>query len=107
MIIDDLDIRRAARAARLLEAEAPPVVDADAELANAIAFEGFEPVATQSSQIVETRGGIKNFQVAVGLPGKTLKLADEAPRSEIGRSAVPIIQDHRQTLRDLDALRRA
>jgi hypothetical protein len=51
MVINDLDIDRAGRAAGPLKTDPPLVVDADAVLTLPIALERFQPIARQSDEI--------------------------------------------------------
>ena len=69
MIVDDLDVRRAALASAPFKAYPPLIVDADTELTGAVAFQGFEPVASQGAQLIETRGSIQNFKPPVWRQG--------------------------------------
>src|SRR3954447_17243860 len=77
VIIDNLDIRRPASSARPFKTYPPLIIDADAELAGAIALQGLQSVAPQCPQLVEACGSIQNFEPAIGLPREPLKLPDE------------------------------
>ncbi len=44
------------------ETDAPPIVDANAMLTNAIAFQGFEPVSPDGCQVVKIGRGMKPTQ---------------------------------------------
>jgi hypothetical protein len=77
MVIDDLDIRRAKLAASPFKAYPPLIVDADTELTGTLALQGFQPVASQGTQFIESRGGAENFKPPVCLPREPLKLTDK------------------------------
>ncbi len=77
MVIDDLDIRRPARAGGPCEADSPLHVDPDAELTDSIALQGFEPIASQYAQFIHTARSIEYFKPSIGLSRKTLKFTNE------------------------------
>ena len=62
MIIDNLDIGRTGSASRPFETDAPLHIDPNAELACAIALQGFKTVASKRSQLFKARRSIKNFR---------------------------------------------
>jgi hypothetical protein len=71
VVVHDLDIRRAARVAGPAKADAPWVVDANAELADPVTLQGLEPVATQCPQIIEAGGCIEYRQPPRGVLRKS------------------------------------
>jgi hypothetical protein len=77
VVVDDFHIRGAFRAPRPLEAETPLLIDPDAELSGAIAFQGFEPVALQEAQIVQTHCRVENLKAPISLVGEALKISNE------------------------------
>jgi hypothetical protein len=61
MVINNLDIDRAGRAARPFKTDPPLVVDADAVLTLPIALECFQPVAGQSDEILQARRRLQSI----------------------------------------------
>jgi len=57
MVIDNFHLMRAV--CLPAETKTPLVVDADGELALAIAFEGFQPVARRNAELKQFRDGVK------------------------------------------------
>jgi hypothetical protein len=94
VIIDNLNIRGAARAARPFKADSPLFIDANAELASAIALQGFEPTAPQHPQLIQVPSRVKDFTASVSLPREALKLADKTALGKNVSPFVPIAQDH-------------
>jgi hypothetical protein len=97
VVIRDFDIRRAASPAWPFEADAPLLVNANAELPGPVGLQRFEPIATERSQFVQTYRRVENFQPTVSLARKTLKIANETAFRERQGSFVPIAQDHDKT----------
>lgn len=76
------------------KANTPPLVDADAVLAFAVAAQGFKPVTRQNGQDIEVYRGVQDFEASFSLPAESLKFFDEIA---IGKSLgflVPIALDH-------------
>jgi len=61
MIIDDLHVP--CRAVAPDEAHPPLIVDADAPLALAVAFQGFQPVVRRNAQRVNALGGVQHLEL--------------------------------------------
>src|SRR3546814_17992820 len=64
VVIDDLHVVRIAAAPA--EADTPLVVDPDAVLSLAIAFEQLQPVCGRNPQVIERSGGVEHAQLAPG-----------------------------------------
>jgi hypothetical protein len=80
VVIDDLDVEGIA--VLETEAHAPLVVDADAPLAGAIAFEGFEMIGKWLAQVLRTRGVIQVTQPADCAPQDALRESAGRARKE-------------------------
>jgi hypothetical protein len=52
------------------------IIDPDALLALPVAFEGFQPVARQGGEVLQTRRCFEPIETDFGLPCKARKLAD-------------------------------
>jgi hypothetical protein len=76
VIVDDLDVLRPS--VRPPEADAPLLVDADAERTSPIPFELLKPVSGRHPQIIERLGGVEDEQLS---QGGTLYLLVELARS--------------------------
>lgn len=98
MVVDDLNVGWTARATRPFETNAPLLVDADAELSGAAALQGFQPVAAQRTQLVQTDCRIEYFEPPIGLAREALKLSDETAFDKGRGPLVPIAQDHCRSL---------
>jgi hypothetical protein len=94
MVIDDLDIRRSVRASRPYEADSPLHVDPDAELTGSIPLQGFEPIASQRAQFIQTARCVEYFEPSIGLSRKTLKFTNEMTVGERPGPCAPVGQDH-------------
>jgi hypothetical protein len=94
VIIDNLNIRGAAYAARPFKANPPLIIDANAESTKAIALQSFEPVAPQHPQLIQVPSRVKDFKTPVSLPREALKLADKTALGKNVSPFVPIAQDH-------------
>src|SRR5574341_1665686 len=64
MIVNDLDVVRVPRSPD--EADSPPVIDADAMLSLAGAFQRLEPVARGDPQVVQRPGAVQVQQLPAG-----------------------------------------
>jgi hypothetical protein len=74
MVVRNLNVDRARRACRPREANPPLVIDADAVLTGTIAFESFQSVSANCSEVFETRRRIEAVESNLGLSGETGKL---------------------------------
>ncbi len=105
MIIDDLDAGRAGRAFGPFEADAPPVIDADAVLALPVAFERFKSVARQSAKVSKACRGFHAVEPVFSPPDEAGKfphgfalgetfgpLVPKAPNHCEERSATPLLR---------------
>lgn len=92
MVIHDLDIVRAVVAP--LEANAPSIIDPDAELPLPVAAEGFEPIAGQEHQGLDALGSIQNAKALFGLTGKGLEPQHPFALEELPRALVLEAPDH-------------
>src|SRR5688572_15476397 len=88
VIIDYLDIPPAFRTFWPFEADPPLLIYTNAELTRPPAFQSFEVTAPQSPSIIERRRSLQDFETAVRLIGKFLKLPYELALSEQFRSPV-------------------
>src|SRR6185503_9922417 len=94
VIIDNLDVRRARRSVRPLKADAPLIVNPDAVLALAIAFQRFEPVAGQRRQVLTDVGRFKAIELE---PRRSLDAREHfhaLARRKVSRSLIAVADDH-------------
>src|SRR5258708_16789829 len=68
MIINDLHVRRTRRAFLPFEANAPLVIDTNAELSPAVSLQSLKAVARQHSKIPKCDGSLKTIQLHSGRP---------------------------------------
>jgi hypothetical protein len=73
VVIHDFDIARSWCAVRPLKAYPPLIVDADAELAAAVAFQGFEPVTRKATQSVQMGCRFKPIEALFRLATEALE----------------------------------
>src|SRR5258708_28555452 len=66
MIINDLHVRRTRRAFLPFEANAPLVIDTNAELSPAVSLQSLKAVARQHSKIPKCDGSLKTIQLHAG-----------------------------------------
>ena len=64
MVIDNLDVQRVSDIP--WETDSPAVIDANAPLAGAAAFERFKAIAGRGAQEIQSGGGIELRQFALG-----------------------------------------
>ena len=94
MVINDLNIYRAGRSGWPFEAYPPPVIDTDAVLAFAVAFQRFKAVAGQRRKILECRGRFQTVKLQEGGPLNAGKGFDPFAGSKVEGAPVPIADDH-------------
>src|SRR2546421_11811473 len=94
MVVRNLDIDRARRTCRPLEANPPLVIDADAVLASAIALESFQSVSADCGKIPEACRRIETVKPHLGLARETGKLLDPFASGETGGLSVPVTHNH-------------
>ena len=73
MIIGDFDVERAGRIIWPLKTDPPLSVDADAILAQSVAFQRLKTIAAQGHQSLFVGRTFQNFKPSIGLPIKCLK----------------------------------
>lgn len=74
MVIDYLNLFRVAFIPH--EAKPPLIVDTDAVLSLAVAFQCFKSIATQSGQVLQRCRGVQYFQTPLGLGREACELMD-------------------------------
>src|ERR1700756_5708487 len=84
VIVYDLNIYRASGPCRPFKADPPLIVDTDAVLALAVAFQGFKAVAGQSREISNNRGRFQSVRLQACGPFDAGKGLDPFASSEIG-----------------------
>src|SRR5260221_9961893 len=94
VVINDLNIHRPGRAGRPFKAYPPFVIDADAVLASAIAFQGFKTVAGQGRKVSERRSRFETIKLQAAGPFNAGKGFDPSAGSKFGGPLVPIADDH-------------
>ena len=93
MVINDLNIYRAGRSGRPFEAYPPLVIDTDAVLAFAVAFQRFKAVAGQHREIWMP-WPLPDGQASGGGPLNAGKRFDPFAGSKVEGTPVPIADDH-------------
>ena len=76
MIVDDFNILRSNGVFWPFKADPPLFVDSDGKLTLPAAFQAFQPIARQLSQVGQTSCGIKNFKSLVALNAERFELSD-------------------------------
>jgi len=94
MIVRNLYIRRAVLISWPLEANPILLIDADAVLSLSIAAEGFEPVASQSDEVLDGFRGGQDFKAFFGLLLDSLKRRDEFAFRETAGPSITTTLDH-------------
>src|SRR6266700_4012213 len=98
VIIDDLDIDRAGRAVRPLEADPPLVIDADAILTLPITLQRFQPVTWQRGEVFQVRCGFQPVEPHFSLPGESGEFSNVLAIGKAFGSLVPVAYDHSNIL---------
>jgi hypothetical protein len=101
VVINDLNIYRAGRSLRPFKAYPPLVIDADAVLAFAIAFQPFKAVAGQRRKIPDPRGRFQPVKLQPGGPLNAGKGFNPLPGGKIEGAPVPIADDHSSLYRKI------
>jgi hypothetical protein len=86
------------RAILPFEADAPSIVDPDAPLLLAVAFELFQPVAGEAGDVTQPACNFKPIQDHFSFPAKWFELFDPFALGEALGSGVAIAQDHGETV---------
>lgn len=94
MVIDDLDISRAGRPFRPCETYPPLVIDPNAILPFAAAFEGFQPIAGKSGEVGKICRRVEPVEPYLGLTRETGKRPNVIAFGELFGSFVPVADDH-------------
>ncbi len=94
MVVHDLDVHGARGAFRPLETDPPLVVDADAVLAFAVAFEPFQAVPGQRAKVLERDGRLQTVEPQLGLVFDARKGFDPLAGGEVPGAFVPVADDH-------------
>jgi hypothetical protein len=94
MVIDDLNVYRAWRSGRPFKAYPPLVIDADAVLAFAVAFQRFKAVAGQRRKVLERRSRFQTVKLQAGGLLNAGKGSNPFPSREVEGAPVPIADDH-------------
>jgi hypothetical protein len=93
MIVDDFHIRGAGCSAKPLETHTPLIVDPNAELPLPIAGEGFESIAGQNGEILQSSRRIQAIQFHSRLPFDAEKAVNFYTAGELSCSLVAIAYD--------------
>jgi hypothetical protein len=93
MIVYDLYVQRAACAFGPTKADAPLLVDANAELAGSVTHQRLQPIASQHSQMLKARGRVEYLQSLRGLLRKAQERPYDLAVRELGGPLVPIVQE--------------
>ena len=93
MVINDLNIYRAGRSGRPFEAYPPLVIDTDAVLAFAVAFQRFKAVAGQRRKILGCRGRFQTVKLQASGTINAGKGFDPLPGSDLGDVEYEIARD--------------
>jgi hypothetical protein len=94
VIVDDLNIRWTNGVDGPFKANAPLLVNANGPLSSPVAFESFQPIAGQSSQIGQRDGSVQNFEAFPALLIEPLKRTNKLAICEFPRARIAVAQDH-------------
>src|SRR6478609_6552836 len=89
-VFDDLDVEWTRLTIRPFEADAPLIVDANAELPGTITVQRFQAIARQRPKCVFVDGGFQNFQAPISLMLEALKLLDTSSGRKSCRPPISI-----------------
>lgn len=107
MIIHNFHIAWAGRAIRPIKANAPLIVDPNAPLAFAVAFQFLQSVAREIADVLQTYRRPEPVQHALRSGPKRVELLDPFATREAFRPRIAIAQDHGPDIIDAYALRQA
>src|ERR1700676_243946 len=94
VIVDNLDVRRTRRAVRPLETDSPLIVNANAELALAVADQSFKAIPGQYGKVSQGHGRLQPIELQARGTLKTRERLDPFTACEIPSPMVPIADDH-------------
>src|SRR5256885_146964 len=90
VVIDDLDIGWPRRPLWPFEADSPLLIDTNAVLTPAIALEGFEAIAWQSTEVFQPGGRIQSIEPDFGLARETREVSHALTASKPLRAFVSV-----------------
>ena len=94
VIVNNLYVGWPRRLVEPLEANPPLIINADAILALAVAYQSFKPIARQRRKVPRRSGRLETVQFQARGPFKSRKCPDSFPSGEISGPFVPIADDH-------------